>query len=153
MKTVLILIIGLAATLLFVSASVIHNQDAAQTIPCACDDTGRYDKTEMTGGGERVMQTSACTMIKKFEQMTGSNRGGFISKKVFDNIFCNKTFNGINFYFAMDTTRESKTVRLVIEGAHLSNTLPGDLGASTERYISRTICPPACGSLSMAKCK
>lgn len=152
MKTLLVFIIGLVATLIFVSASVIHSQDAAPAVPCACDDAVRYDKPELTGGGERIIQTSACSMISKFEKQVGSNRGGFISKKVFDHIFCNKTFNGISFYFAMDTAN-SKIVRLIVEGGRMSNTQTGPLSASTDRYISKTICPPSCGSLSVEKCR
>ncbi len=152
MKTISLFIIGLIATFLFVTASVLRSQNAVATIPCACDDANRYDRTESVGGGARVEETSACGMIKNFEQRTGANRGGYISKKVLDNIFCNKTFNGINFYFAMDT-QNPKLVKLVIEGARNTNSQPGALGTSTDRYINQTYCPPSCGSFSVERCK
>lgn len=153
MKTLFVFLIGIAATCLFISASIIHKQEEAKSIPCACDDAGRYDAAETTGGGDRIMPENACTLINNFVKKTGANRGGFISKKVLDNIFCNKAFNGINYYFAEDDAKEPNVVRLVIEGAHLSNTQPGSLGASTDRYISKVICPPACGTFSFEKCK
>ncbi len=153
MKTILTFGIALVATLLFVSASVIHKQNAAISVPCACDDAIRYDRTETAGGGTRITDQAACALIRNYDRKVGANRGGFISKKVLDNIFCNKTFNGINFYFAMDTTMEKNTIRLVIEGTHLSNTATGTLGASTDRYVNQTYCPPSCGAFSTGDCK
>jgi len=152
MKSFLTFAIGIAASCLLISASVIHNEPGVK-VPCACDDEGRYDAREATGGGEPIVPTTACSMIVGYEKKVGSNRGGFISKKVLDNIFCNKSFNGINFYYALDESKETTTVRLVIEGAHLNNTLPGSLGSSADKYISEIICPPSCGSFSLEKCK
>ena len=152
MKTLFLFFIGFAATCLLISASIVQKQTEAKPVPCACEDAGRYDATETTGGGDRIVQTSACAMIENFAKKTGANRGGFISKKVLDNIFCSKTFNGINFYFAMDD-KEPNIVRLVVEGSHMSNTQPGSLGTSTERYINKIICPPSCGTNSTEKCK
>lgn len=152
MKTIFLFIIGLIASFLFVTASVLHSQSAEGTIPCACDDAGRYDAVEAKGGGAIVSETSACSMISNFVQRTGANRGGFISKKVLDNIFCNKSFNGINYYFAMDTSNP-KIVKLVIEGAHVINSQPTTFGNSTDRYISETYCPPACGSFAAERCR
>ena len=152
MKTLFTLLIGVAATCLFISASIIRQQGEVKAVPCACDDAGRYDATETAGGGDRVIQANACAMINAYERKANTNRGGFISKKVFDNIFCNKAFNGISFYYALDD-KDPNIVRLVIEGAHLSNTLPGALGASTDRYMNKIICPPSCGTMSLDKCK
>ena len=142
--------IGIGASILLISSSVINPQDVAKLTPC--DDGGRYERAEAVGGGARISEASACNMINAFTQRTGFNRGGFISKKALDKLFTGNTNNGINFYFAMDANSESKIVKLVIEGAHQSTTQTETLSVG-DRYISQIICPPACSASIFDKCK
>ena len=120
--------------------------------PCSCNDTDRYATAEEDGKiyvyNTAPQIAEAQRMVNNFKNTTHADTvGTFISKRVFDKIFCNIKYTGIVFYFAQPTDKEPR-FKLFFEGLNRAETkIPSSI-LGTDLFRAEVMCPKSCGRLN-----
>jgi hypothetical protein len=150
MKNTIIIILGLLVILLLLDETGVV--DIIITGPNYCDDKGRYEANESTGGGMMLSSGDAAkAMIDSYraslpdDVRDNTPKGGFISKRVFDRIFDSRNNNGVYYYFVYDANGK---MNLVLEGGRSNYTKIEETAGVTGSgvFITKTLCPLDCGS-------
>lgn len=114
---------------------------------CACTNAERYRGEQKPGGGEEIELSVSRSYINNYQaHYKTPYKGGFISKKALDEIFCkNPQANGVFCYFALKDANPSNFT-VILEGGTTDETVikrMEDLGSAI--FMGQVLCPNMCG--------
>ncbi|MBS1763708.1 MAG: hypothetical protein JSS90_01945 [Bacteroidetes bacterium] len=130
-------------------ANIDTNSIQAKDLPCACADSNRYSTDEKEGGGECISLDDAKANVQLFQnEFHTSVKGGFLSKKALDKIFCdNPKANGIVCYLAK-TGKEADDITIIVEGFTSDNTAIKNCTDNSPVIFRATAkCPNVCSQV------
>lgn len=120
---------------------------------CACNNNERYKGEQKPGGGEEIDLSASRQYIGNYQSVYKTPyKGGFISKKALDEIFCkNPQANGVFCYFALKDANPANFT-IVLEGGTSDHTVIKNMeGKGSAIFMGEVMCPSICGASGSAE--